>query len=272
MMAVANAITKRTGAVAEDELSFPGRRFGSARAKGKHAMTDEDRTRWRRHFALLLLPHAPVLSSLMEAADKLVAAKGFLDGLSSEVEAEREQGLFVAALAIDYGLKMLEHFGLVDGPNPPMPASLSQAQQAVGNLLSYVCENIRLEQMVRSDADDDDTLGDDAASEKPKDDKQASEDALTFTVDKDTFTVSYRGKRLFLGNVREFWLLERLNRCPGNYLNTITLMEDVWNDIDAEKSTVQKTVSNLRKKLKKAGFEGVVIDGEQADHYALKLS
>jgi len=129
-----------SGAAAEDVLSFLRNRSRFDPAdKESTTMTDEAAYRgfWQQHFTLLLLPHAPVLSSLHEAADKLSAAKGFLDGLSPDVEAERERGLFVTTLAIDYGLKMLEHFGLIDGPEPPMPGNLSQVKQTVDNLLSY---------------------------------------------------------------------------------------------------------------------------------------
>jgi hypothetical protein len=84
-------------------------------AQGKSIMPNNDQAFWRRHFALPSLSQAAILTTLHDAADKIDAARGFLEGLSPDVKAEREQGLFIAKLAIDYGLKMLEHFGLTDG-------------------------------------------------------------------------------------------------------------------------------------------------------------
>jgi hypothetical protein len=62
---------------------------------------------WRRHFSLMPHPHVPVLQSLIEADDKLNAAVGFLEPLSPDIEAEREQGTVVASVAIGYALKLL---------------------------------------------------------------------------------------------------------------------------------------------------------------------
>jgi DNA-binding response OmpR family regulator len=111
-------------------------------------------------------------------------------------------------------------------------------------------------------------VSDAAASEQP-----ASIGAAKLVLDKETFTASYKGKQCFLGNTKDYALLERLNRRTGVYLDIeYNLIQDVWRGEDPEKGTVQKTVSNLRKKLKEAGFEGVVIDGTQKNCYALKLS
>ena len=61
----------------------------------------------------------------------------------------------------------------------------------------------------------------------------------------------------------EFALLDRLNRRPSLFVSYDQLREDVWEDIETEKNTIQRTVSNLRRKLKGAGLTSVVIDGEQ---------
>ena len=66
---------------------------------------DRLRATWRRHFSLMLHPHASVLQSLIEADDKINAAVGFLGPLSPDIEAEREQGMVVASVAIEYGGK-----------------------------------------------------------------------------------------------------------------------------------------------------------------------
>jgi len=98
----------------------------------------------------------------------------------------------------------------------------------------------------------------------------ATNDRLQF--DRDTFTVRFDGKSCELRNTREYHLLVRLSRRPGIFIPNSVLATDVWNDDQTEKSTIQKTVSNLRRSLKDAGIENVVIDGTtNKDHYALKL-
>lgn len=90
-------------------------------------------------------------------------------------------------------------------------------------------------------------------------------------VDRDTFTVHYNGKACELRNTREFHLLERLNRRPGIFVSNSVLAADVWNDDQVEKNTIQRTVSNLRRRLKESGIDGIDLDGTtNKDHYALK--
>jgi hypothetical protein len=173
---VANRLVKRTERRA-DSLSFHGSR--SVRPKRRERMMDEaDQKLWQRQFNFCLFPYSPILSSLMEAADKLGGAMGFLEGLSPEVDAERELGLFVAGLAIDYGLKTLDHFDLIDSQALPKPVNLVQAKQVVGKLIAYMNENVWLKQMAgRKESDDVEATGEDAASpikEKPRDDDEAN--------------------------------------------------------------------------------------------------
>ncbi len=89
-------------------------------------------------------------------------------------------------------------------------------------------------------------------------------------LDRETFEARLGEKRCFLGNTLEFALLARLNRRPGIYVSVSSLREDTWRDAQIEKNTIQRTVSNLRRKLREAGL-CLVIDGSQKDHYQLKL-
>lgn len=92
-----------------------------------------------------------------------------------------------------------------------------------------------------------------------------------FHVDRDTFSVIHGKTKCFLGNSKPFQLIERLSRSPGVYISTETLRNDLWREYDVEKTTIQQTVSRLRKKLQAAELTGVVIDGTQANHYCLKI-
>jgi hypothetical protein len=94
-------------------------------------------------------------------------------------------------------------------------------------------------------------------------------DSSRLIVDPDTFKASYRGNACELGNSREFWLLERLSRRPGNFFHYDTLRDDVWNNPNTTKNTIHKTVSNLNRKLRESRMEAVKVDGSEKDHYRL---
>src|SRR5690606_15504387 len=92
-------------------------------------------------------------------------------------------------------------------------------------------------------------------------------------VDQGTFSVAFHDRCCELRNTKEFWVLERLNRRPGQYFANDVLKRDVWNDEQTAKNTIQRTISNLRRNLREARFDGVEIDGTtNRGHYALKFS
>lgn len=91
-------------------------------------------------------------------------------------------------------------------------------------------------------------------------------------VDEGTFTVTWKGKKCFLGKTMEFKVFAHLCRRPGFYYPLNNLLDDVWGpDRAVEKGTVQKTISNLRKKLGAGGMADMKIDGSQQGTYALKI-
>ena len=91
-------------------------------------------------------------------------------------------------------------------------------------------------------------------------------------IDPETFTAVYNGTKCELGNNKHFDVLKRLNQRPGAFVNIRSLIDDVWKDEDTEKGTVQRTVSDLRKKLTETFGTKIEIDGAQKDHYRLILS
>jgi hypothetical protein len=225
---------------------------------------------WKEQFTPFLHRHLPQTATLIETADKLDSALGFLGTLSNDVEAEREQGLFVATLAIRYAMLTLAHFGLLDDdPTFPPPINLTQAKQALTNLLATLREHVRLGRMaVGEPGGADVSLGD--AERDPAEPDSAPTDAK-HVIDRATFTVRYGDLVCFLGPLKPFQLLERLHRAKGNYIDIATLLRDVWGDDLVSKGTVQKTISNLRKKLAEDGLgERFVIEAE-IDHYRLLL-
>jgi 7-cyano-7-deazaguanine synthase in queuosine biosynthesis len=89
-------------------------------------------------------------------------------------------------------------------------------------------------------------------------------------VDKEMLGAHFQGKTCFLGNSKEFDILLRLNRRPGRYVTVESLSNDVWPNQRVEKNTIQRTISNLRRRLVDAGF-CIQIDGKQRDNYRLVL-
>jgi 7-cyano-7-deazaguanine synthase in queuosine biosynthesis len=91
-------------------------------------------------------------------------------------------------------------------------------------------------------------------------------------VDSETFQVRVGSKSCFLGNSREFWVVERLQRARGKFVTLDTLRDDVWDDSSVEKNTIQRTVSNARRKFRKDGFNGVTINGTEQGTYQLVVN
>jgi hypothetical protein len=85
-------------------------------------------------------------------------------------------------------------------------------------------------------------------------------------IDHSQFEVRQGKKSCFLGNTKDFHLLDRLIRARGQFVHLDTLIQDVWEGARVEKNTIQRTVSNIRRKLGKR-FEGIRLDGTQKDHY-----
>jgi 7-cyano-7-deazaguanine synthase in queuosine biosynthesis/DNA-binding winged helix-turn-helix (wHTH) protein len=95
--------------------------------------------------------------------------------------------------------------------------------------------------------------------------------ANQLVIDPERFEARLGSKVCPLGNTYEFALLNRLNGSRGRYVEYDHLRDDVWGDIETEKNTIQRTVSNLRRKLREAGMTAVVIDGKQKGHYRLEV-
>lgn len=73
-------------------------------------------------------------------------------------------------------------------------------------------------------------------------------------VEESTLTVFWKGKSLHLGNTLAFRLLDRLARCPNQYVTHLDLLRDVWDDEDMATATIRSLVRQLRLKLRDAGW------------------
>lgn len=110
-------------------------------------------------------------------------------------------------------------------------------------------------------------------SAQEKIDPQSNGGDAGFYLNPGTFTFYCDGKPCELRNTREYWLLERLLRSPRRYLSNRLLAQEVWNDEHTQKNTIQRTFSNLRRRLKESGIERFTFDGKtNKDHYALQFS
>ncbi len=91
--------------------------------------------------------------------------------------------------------------------------------------------------------------------------------------DDGSFSVIYKGKSCELRNTKEYALLKRICKRPGTYVSVDEIRASVWQDENTEKNTIQRAISNLRRKLKSQGFEHLVIDGSKnRNHYAIILN
>ena len=90
---------------------------------------DKFKSLWRDEFTCFAHPNLLVRSSLVELLDKLSGAAGFLETLSEEVEIERERGLFVAELAVNYANDVLAVFGILSETKQFVPTSLREGEK-----------------------------------------------------------------------------------------------------------------------------------------------
>jgi DNA-binding response OmpR family regulator len=91
----------------------------------------------------------------------------------------------------------------------------------------------------------------------------------SFRLDPETFKAHFRAQECFLGNTIEYRLLERLWRARGRFVSYATLVKDVWAGYPAEKNTIQRTVSCLRRSLRECAMSEVKIDGTERSRYRL---
>lgn len=111
-----------------------------------------------------------------------------------------------------------------------------------------------------------------AAVTSPSDQAQQEAVDLSFRVDEGTFSVWNGGKSCSLGNTMEFRAIKRLARRPGHYVAVQALVDDAWGGAIRTNGAVQKTISNVRRRLREDGVQGIEIDGRQRGHYALQIS
>lgn len=89
-------------------------------------------------------------------------------------------------------------------------------------------------------------------------------------IDKAGFRVFWKGKIYTFKNTKEFLILAYLASNFGSWVPVNSLHNHVWKDSVVETNTVQKTVSNLRRRLKELGIaDSLTIDGSNRDHYML---
>jgi hypothetical protein len=89
-----------------------------------------------------------------------------------------------------------------------------------------------------------------------------------FCLDETRFEARCGGKACGFGNSNEYWVVKELAKDPGACVSVEALRTVVWRDAVVEKNTIQKTVGNARRKLRR--LPGVTITPLK-DHYRLVL-
>jgi hypothetical protein len=106
--------------------------------------------------------------------------------------------------------------------------------------------------------------------------QEGSDDAslpLQLVLDDSTFEARLGAKPpCFIGNTIEYRLLSYLHLNRNRFVPVTELIDEVWRDGPTREYTVQRTVSNLRRRLARAGFSAVHIDGSQKGHYRLTVT
>lgn len=92
-------------------------------------------------------------------------------------------------------------------------------------------------------------------------------------VDRERLTVSWNGRRCYMGYTIPFRLLERLARRPNHYVTHERLLHYIWGG-PRSKSAVRSAVTNLRSQLNSAGMGDLAeaIDGSNSGRYGLILN
>lgn len=107
-------------------------------------------------------------------------------------------------------------------------------------------------------------------------DKTKSPDSHRFSqrpiLDQSTLCVTWKDKSVHLGYTRVFRLLDRLSRCPNQYVTHLELLQDVWDDENLSDATIRSVVRHLRSRLRSEGMEELAarIRGHNG-RYILKL-
>jgi len=118
-----------------------------------------------------------------------------------------------------------------------------------------------LAEMTREDDDDDrfgangNRRGVDGNGDRRDDGKTQKRPLL----DKGTFEVVWKNKKVYLGNTVLFRFMERLARCPNFHVTHLALLKDVW-EIKNESSKTARlrtAVRRLRATLREGGMDGL---------------
>ena len=91
-------------------------------------------------------------------------------------------------------------------------------------------------------------------------------------LDESTLSVIWKGKTLRLGNTLAFRFLERLARCPNQYVTHLDLLREVWEDELLSTASIRSLVRELRRKLSNGGLSDLAgaIRGQNGN-YVLSL-
>ena len=201
-------------------------------------MPDDPLAIWREYLDPNPFLAAAHPSILREVGHRLGEVQVYLAALNDDRADEQEYGLAIANMAVDFACKLLDHLWLecLDGPAPPI-INLTMAQVAVKNLLATVrghteawqraAENDAVAPMQDETEAAIPTQNEPDVDASTHDAEFSAAPVQDLVIDRDTFTVTYKGIPAFLGNKRAFWLLERLQHARGTFLSIKTLIDDV---------------------------------------------
>ena len=113
-------------------------------------------------------------------------------------------------------------------------------------MTAAICaQEIRSEIIAEQDAWDAKAVGGDADGRR-----RGSSMTSRPLLDQTTLRVCWNGKSLHLGHTRAFSLLDRLSRCPNQYVTHLDLLNDVWDNEELSTATIRSAIRHLRRRLR----------------------
>lgn len=165
---------------------------------------------------------------LREVGHRLGEVQVYLAALNDDRADEQEYGLAIANLAVDFACKLLDHLWLecLDGPMPPI-INLPMAQVAVKNLLAAVrghteawqraAENDAVAPMQDETEAAIPTQNEPDVDASTHDAEFSAAPVQDLVIDRDTFTVTYKGIPCFLGEQKGLLAIGATSTRPWDF-------------------------------------------------------
>ena len=209
-------------------------------------------TSWKNKFdQIILTPWSPFKSTLQDLNAILNEVSGYVSTLSSNDQKQLKLAMEITNLATICFDETLNHFPDECGGETiitPPPQNLEQSLLVLENMQIAILKflyptHLSNENLPRNELE----------------------------IDENTFTVTFDGHSCHLGNKNIFKILQHLNKHIATNVPVKELKTAVWGQRKVLDSTLQRTISDLRNKLKEDGVK-ITIQAKIKGHYSMTLN